>query len=202
MIQEGASVWAESEKGNQRGIWSLETSLKRHRCDVSLAVAIDANYKPATAVDLGCGLGAYCKIFNACGWPYVIGYEGTPEVKALPSAYQKILHIDLTDPMDPTQSSFEFVLCLEVGEHIPRKFEKIFLDNLSILCGEDLVISWALPNQGGTDHVNKHEQAEVEGLLAERGLIVLKEMTDYLRSQCYFKYFQKTVTAYRRERPR
>jgi 2-polyprenyl-3-methyl-5-hydroxy-6-metoxy-1,4-benzoquinol methylase len=200
MIQEGASVWAESERGDKRGIWSLETSLKRHRCDASLAVAIAASYKPSSAVDLGCGLGAYCKILDACGWSNVAGIEGTPGVGSAPSAYRNIFLVDLTEPINPAHSTFEFVLCLEVGEHIPRIHEKVFVDNMCALCNMDMVISWALPNQGGTDHVNKREQHEVEGMLAERGLVAVKGTTEYLRSQCYYKYFQKTVTAYRRDK--
>ena len=134
----------------ETGIWSLDVAKKRHRCDLLLAARIGMLYHPEKAADLGCGNGRYCAIFKSYGWPVVHGYEGTPNIESL-EIYNDVMQLDLTKRRW-VGMKYDFVLCLEVGEHIPVQHEQVFLDNVAEFTAKDLIFSWAIPGQGGKGH--------------------------------------------------
>ncbi|CAG5124210.1 unnamed protein product, partial [Candidula unifasciata] len=52
--------------------------------------------------------------------------------------------LDLTAPQYGLPA-YDWVVSVEVGEHIPAKFEDIYLDNLARHAKEGIVLSWAVP---------------------------------------------------------
>ncbi|KAK7004452.1 hypothetical protein BgiMline_005973, partial [Biomphalaria glabrata] len=40
---------------------------------------------------------------------------------------------------------YDWILSIEVAEHIPAKFEEIYLDNLVRHAREGIILSWAVP---------------------------------------------------------
>lgn len=52
--------------------------------------------------------------------------------------------LDLTAP-HYNLPIFDWVISVEVGKHIPAKFEDIYLDNLARHDREGIVLSWAVP---------------------------------------------------------
>jgi hypothetical protein len=180
------------------GAWTLEIAARRHKCDVSLAKEIMSIYpRPLSTADIGCGIGAYCKILSDGGWQNVIGYDATVGVEGIPGAYERIFFCDLTKEMVLIRP-FLMILCLEVGEHIPKEFEQMFLNNVTNMAIKDIVMSWAPPGQGGTGHVNLQEQSYVLEQMAQRGFCIDQEKTEKLRMAAEFKYFQKNLIALRR----
>ena len=76
---------------------------------------------------LGSSTGAY----RAALLPYVSsyrGFDGTPGIFNITNG--TVEYLDLTIPQYGINAS-DYVLSLEVGEHIPREFEQIFLDNIA-----------------------------------------------------------------------
>jgi len=74
-------------------------------------------------------------------------------------------------PITPYVPLFDWVVAMEVAEHIPRRFESMFLDTLDNHARSGIVISWALG--GGPEnekylkagkeekyHVNGHSNAQ------------------------------------------
>lgn len=147
-------------KHNANGIFDIEYQQHRrdHYISKSLCTLL-ADYLPKDRVvyDFGCGTGEYLYHLKQEGFQ-VIGHDGTPGISNV--AYVPVVETDLTKPMPPAVERGS-VISIEVGEHIPQKFEQTFIENIDKYVDEHLVISWALPGQGGVGHVNELPSAEV-----------------------------------------
>ena len=75
--------------------------------------------------------------------------------------------IDLTFPLALPRA--DWVLSLEVGEHIPAKMEGMYLRNLHAHNCRGIVISWAGPGQRGTGHINLRPRKYALERFAELG---------------------------------
>lgn len=63
-------------------------------------------------------------------------------------------------------------LSLEVAEHLPEASAGTFVETL-VACADAIVFSAAIPNQGGTNHVNEQPPEYWAGLFALRGYEVV-----------------------------
>ncbi|GAG96300.1 unnamed protein product, partial [marine sediment metagenome] len=182
----------------ETGIWSLETAKRKHRYDIMLAAQIATMFwAPKRAADVGCGRGHYCAIFKGCGWPIVDGYEGTPNITSL-GVYDNIMILDLSK-RHWVAIEYPFVLCLEIGEHIPKKHEQIFIDNVADFASKDLVLSWGVPGQGGTGHFNEQPNDYVIGEFEKRGLKYDGDRSKVLRDVATRKWFKNTLLVFHRQ---
>ena len=184
----------------QTGIWSLDTARKRHRHDHYLLAGILKHYTRAEikkVADLGCGDGWYCKLLSKI-WQHaeIHGYEGTPGVTQL-GHYQDIFTIDLSK-IRYVDIDYDLVLCLEVGEHIPKEHEQKFLDNVARFASKELVLSWAVPGQGGTGHFNEQPNSYIISQMENRGFTYIDNISRQLRQYTERKWFHNTVMAFER----
>ena len=180
----------------ETGIWSLDIAKRRHRFDNALATAIATQHTPKLAADIGCGNGEYCAFFKNHGWPCVHGYEGTKDITSL-GIYDDILRVDLTKRRW-VEVPYDFVLCLEVGEHIPLQCEQVFIDNLCEYARQDLVMSWAVPGQGGAGHFNEKINAHVITEFVKRGFEFRGAESEALREVATLKWFKNTMLVFKR----
>lgn len=60
---------------------------------------------------------------------------------------------------------YDWVLSVEVAEHVPREYEDVYLNNLVRHAKVGLVLSWAVPMQTGFGHVNSRPKDYVDGKL-------------------------------------
>ena len=180
----------------ETGIWSMTIAKKRHKLDIALAETIFKCYDlPDKAADVGCGSGLYCRYFKMKGWN-IIGFEGTPYVREL-GIYDNILEVDLTVKINIGDRGFDFVLCLEVGEHSPKKYEEMFIDNVCGCTTKHLVLSWAIPGQySASGHVNCQPNDYIIGQFEQRGLIYKQAMSNVLRKHAYFNWFKNTLMCF------
>jgi hypothetical protein len=81
---------------------------------------------------------------------------------------------------------YDWVLCLEVLEHVPADFEKAVLENIDRAAGEGAVASWAVPGQGGFRHVNPRLPDYVEMVFNNRSFQRDVNMTTTLRNVAKF----------------
>jgi hypothetical protein len=125
--------------------------------------------------NFGAGMGQYDLFWDsarAAGQPAPArsvacdGAENIEAVVPLDSQGQpRVRFCDLTEPMNlPAE---DWVVSLEVGEHIPSAFEGVFVGNLQRHAKRGVVVSWAVPGQGGHHHVNNHDAAQVLALFPE-----------------------------------
>lgn len=162
-------------KNTDRGIFTIEEAKDGHYFNEGLALLLlDIFPTDVPIVDYGCGPGRYVEFLRKYKYK-VIGIEGTPLLD-LPKG---VLVTDLTQPIIAMEKTN--TLCLEVGEHIPKEFEEVFLNNITQMCDSKLVISWAVPGQGGVRHVNEKTNEEVAMLMGRLGFYINDDQTYYLR---------------------
>jgi hypothetical protein len=178
----------------ETGIWSLDAAKIGHKFDPILAARLSMLYSPRTTADLGCGDGKYCRALRGFGWKTVHGYEGTKNIKNL-EIYDEIFETDLSKPLG-TIIPYQFVLCLEVGEHIPEKHEQVFLNNICKFIIKDLVLSWAIPGHGGLGHFNEKPNEYIIEQLSNRGLKFDKSMSVDLRNFSILPWFKETIMVF------
>lgn len=160
-------------------IWTLEEAKTQHSVSKRLAELLPLYFNSGIPItDFGCGPGYYVKALREAGF-IVHGIEGTPGINKM--GYVKdIRTADLSLPQDiPSSNS----LSLEVGEHVEPENEGVFLDNLTKSCVSRLILSWAVPGQGGHKHVNERSNEYVIGKLAERRFTFNELETAHIRKQ-------------------
>jgi hypothetical protein len=145
-----------------------------------------------TVCDLGCGNGFYVKNLMDLGYECE-AYDGNPFTPKLTNGIGKVL--DISVPID-LQKKFDCVISLEVGEHIPKKSESIFLDNLVSHSLKYVILSWAIPGQGGDAHVNEQNNDYVISKMAEIGFSIMEDHTLKMRQSADKWYFKNTIMVF------
>ncbi len=90
-------------------------------------------------------------------------------------------------------------MSLEVGEHLPKKFEDIFINNLHNNNENGMVLSWALVGQPGDGHINCQNNDYIKSKICKLGYINDIESENKLRnaaSRCY--WFKNTIMVFRK----
>jgi cyclopropane fatty-acyl-phospholipid synthase-like methyltransferase len=95
-------------------------------------------------------------------------------------------HLSLQDlTIDFQLPPVDFLMCLEVCEHVPKEFEDKLLHTIDrhVNPGGTLVISWAVIGQGGFGHVNCQNNDYVISKFMSMNYSFDKTTSDYLRTQ-------------------
>lgn len=176
---------------NSTGIW-LDND-QTHWFDPDLATALGRFFMQNgnSVVDLGCGRGEYVQSLREIGLECK-GYDGNPQTPALSDGLGEVL--DLSIPV--TLPRFDWVLSLEVGEHIPRHNEGVFIRNLYKHCRSGIVLSWAVPDQGGEGHFNERSNSYVKQLFSTLGFYNDLENERILRNAASLKWFKDTLMVF------
>lgn len=110
--------------------------------------------KPNSIVDFGCGSGTWLSVAQKLGYQNILGIDG----EYVDNSWQLIdskffKSADLTEKIK-LDKKYNLGICLEVAEHIFEDKSEIFLQNL-VNATDIILFSCAIPNQGGTCHVNE-----------------------------------------------
>ncbi len=151
--------------------------------------------KASSIADMGCGKGDYVKSFIQEGLK-CDGYDGNPNTVNETNGLCKI--IDLSKPF-VLENKVEWILSLEVGEHIPKKYETTFIDNLNNNNTKGIVISWALPNQGGLGHFNEQPNIYIKNIFNNLNYINDINSENKLRNNVEYDYFSRTIMVFRKK---
>jgi len=101
---------------------------------------------------------------------------------------------DFAEPVDV--GTAEMIVSLEVGEHIPKEYESTFLNNLINHTGSILILSWAIPDQGGFGHVNCHTNTYIIEKVSEQGLKFYFDYSMNLRMNSTLTWFKRTIMVF------
>lgn len=105
-----------------------------------------------SVVDIGCGAGAWLKVFSDLGIA-IDGYDFGAGVTANLMIPVENFHLaDLTSPLN-FSVNYDLTICLEVAEHIDESSADVFLENIA-KAGDILLFSAAIPRQPGVNHFN------------------------------------------------
>lgn len=93
----------------------------------------------------------------------------------------RVKYLNLAEPI-PFECNYDFVISIEVAEHIPKIYEDIYVDNL-IKCSKiGIVISWSGIGQSGHFHVNNKNKEEVILLFKKKGYKYQSLITERLKN--------------------
>jgi predicted Rdx family selenoprotein len=124
-------------------------------------------FNPPSVIDVGCAIGEVPFHLSQNGVD-AMGLEGSPVAKLytmLPVERQ--IWRDLRIPF-PSERLFDLAICFEVAEHIDEEYADIFVGNL-VTYSNKILMSAALPGQGGQHHVNCQPPKYWEEKLVSRG---------------------------------
>ena len=91
---------------------------------------------------------------------------------------------------------YDWVLSLEVLEHIPHQYESIVLDNIVRAAGSGVVLSWAPPGQKGFQHINGRYPAYVEHAMFSRHFVADRPKSLALRQEATLPWFKKNIVVF------
>jgi len=149
------------------------TALRAARTLVPL---LQAHLQVESVLDVGCGQGAWLKVWMAHGVRDVVGLDGPyvdPTNLVIPS--DRFRATDLAAPIDVARR-FDLVQCLEVAEHLPRTASGTLVQTL-VRHGSLLLFSAGPPGQGGEHHINERPPEFWRGLFAAHGYV----LADFVR---------------------
>ena len=123
---------------------------------------------PRSVCDVGCGVGTWLRAWSDLGVSQICGLDGDYVDQAqLMIEKQFFLRHDLRRTL-PSIGTFDLVLSLEVAEHLPADRAESFIADLTTLAPV-VLFSAAIPNQGGTNHINEQWQDYWADLFKARG---------------------------------
>ena len=130
--------------------------------------------------DLGAGVGQMGRSLLSLepGISYQ-GYDGAGNVEASTNGF--VRWADLTVRLFLPVA--EWVLSLEVGEHVPSEFEVTLLSNLHAANCRGIILSWARLGQAGYGHVNNHSPQYIADRFDELGYDVNWQLTSAMRGR-------------------
>lgn len=180
------------------GRFSTMESLRRDtftewQLDKGLLQGLIRHVLPLDAVvgDFGAGSGHYASWLNDTGLVEAFAFDGSPDIELVTKS--KVLSADLGKPLS-LWKKFDWLLCLEVAEHIPPEFTGVFLRNLDEHTKEGVIISWARPGLQGLGSANPQSEGDVLDLVKlHTGLHIDQGLTRQLRAASQVTYLAESL---------
>lgn len=141
-------------------------------------------FNGCSVADFGAGVGMYKKrmLSSALGKPKVMTpFDGSIGIDEVTNGFVKYANLAKPLRLRVDAPVFDWVMSVEVAEHIPQNSETTFLKNLVRRAARGVVISWAVPGQGGVGHVNERTNAYVVRRFSQLGFVLDAEETNKCR---------------------
>ena len=156
--------------------------------DEALARGLSGLFAGKSVGDFGAGFGRYVEEIRKYGQvSSIVGYDGMPDVEK--SSKGLVRRVDFTSEVGSGIPVFDWVLSLDVGEHIPPEKEDVFITNVCSHSREGAVVSWAESGRGG------HVITRMSELWS---LDLDPSETESLRMSAGFKHFKKAVMLFKK----
>ncbi|MFZ0946257.1 MAG: glycosyltransferase family 2 protein [Syntrophobacteraceae bacterium] len=109
-------------------------------------------YLPDSVCDVGCGIGAYLKVFQSLGVTQIFGIDAIPADTTMLDETEYAVH-DLSGAFRLGRK-FDLVVCVEVAEHMKDNDAARLLSDIDSHSPEIIIFSAAEPGQPGNGHIN------------------------------------------------
>ena len=171
----------------------LKNDLKLHRNNLNVLENLKyfmLKYEIKNFLDLGCGTAFYARELVKIG---LIGdaYDGNPFTKELSDNFAGIIDLSKSFNLD---RQYDCVISLEVGEHIPVEYEQVFIENIIKHSKKFIILSWAIPGQPGTGHVNCRDNDYIIRILNKNNYKYMFDETQIFRKNISkYNFFKNTI---------
>lgn len=150
--------------------------------------------QPLAIGDFGAGGGHYSAWLNDTGLVEAFAFDGTHQAAELTDGL--VQEVNLVQDMTLWRS-FDWILCLEVGEHVPKQYAPTLLANLKRHVSKGLVMSWS-DDWEGIGHVNCLSRKDFVAFVQEStGFLLDEEATEVVRQGCEIDYIARTLAVFR-----
>lgn len=144
----------------------------------------------------GDGPGRYKQLLTDSGKVKVYdAYDGAPFCDT--TSQGRVNFLDLTLPQYGLPV-YDWIISLEVAEHIPSSFESVYIDNIVRHASEGIVLSWARPGQGGFQHINNRDIKYVIALFNGLGFYHDVKDSKTLQEGASVGWLKNNINVYRR----
>jgi hypothetical protein len=191
--------WCLEESFGGDRLTPLQPMAREHvPADPGISAVLAELFAHSSVLDLGAGIGQYSVWFRNHSVPFEFyeSFDGSPDVERFTNG--SVHFIDLTSPDALDALAADWILCLEVGEHLPSRYEDVLLQNLHRANRRGIVLSWGVPGQGGFSHVNERNNSYVVAKLAALGYDYDTQLSTKLRFRTTYYWFQDSIMVFRR----
>lgn len=179
---------AETYKNNPEKIYDDIFWNNMERCrqwQPKVANKLFEMYKPNSVIDYGCGCGYYIEGFYNSGCKNVIGIEFMYEKMKQHIPQEIVKFIEYGDvTKSNTYGKFDFVMSVEVAEHILPEMSDSFVKNLVESSNKYIFLTAAIPGQGGDGHFNEQPKQYWIDKIEKNGFKYRQEETKNIINEC------------------
>ena len=150
-----------------------------------------------TILDLGCGVGQYGRelIDYDKSWEHrYMGFDGAVNVENFTNGFVKNVNLGIEQNLPVA----DWVLSLEVGEHIQHSMEDNYIQNIHMSNRRGIILSWGVLHQKGIAHINNHSPEYIIDRFRRLGYTYDNITTHELRSNANYGWFKKSIYIFRR----
>jgi hypothetical protein len=170
---------------------------KQHMIDNGLAIELSSFLKQKKVASFGDGPGAYkLKLDELKQVILYDAFDGAPYVEL--TTNNRVNFIDLSVPIYHL-NVYDWIISLEVAEHIPAKFESIYIDNLVKHAKEGIILSWAKEGQDGHSHVNNKNADYVINLMKSKNFSHDLKNSKNFKMKSSLPWFKDNINVFRRD---
>ena len=91
---------------------------------------------------------------------------------------------------------YNWIVSLNVTKHIPKQFDRIFLDNIAFHAQEGVILGWA--SQEGSSHNHNQDQSYLAHQMKLRGLKLNKKLSRDIKEIATFDWLRDNLNIYER----
>jgi len=191
--EQGSFVTYEFLRRKAFGQWAIDKGLLRGLIRHVWQPPV-GHAEPVSLGDFGAGGGHYSTWLNETGLVQAYAFDGTHQAAELTGGV--VQELNLVKEMQLWRA-FDWVMCLEVGEHVPKQFSSALLQNLRRHARRGLVMSWS-DDWEGIGHVNCLSRDEfVAFVQAETGFVLDAQATEAVKAGCEIDYIARTIAVFR-----
>lgn len=123
-------------------------------------------------------------------------YDGAPFCDKTSEGRVKFLDLTLPQYGLPV---CDWVISLEVAEHIPAEFEHVYIDNIARHAQEGVVLSWARPGQGGYSHINNRDIEYISNVMLKQDFIHDIKDSEKLKNASSLHWLKSNINVFKRQ---
>jgi len=147
-----------------------------HSANAILSIVIDVLPEVHSAIDFGCGVGAWLSVLKEKGVDIIQGIDGPwVEKDLLEIPGDNFREVNFEEGVKVDQK-YDLAISLEVAEHLRPEAAKGFVASLAN-ASDFVLFSAAIPFQGGRNHINEQWPDYWAALFKDQGYVVL----DFIR---------------------